>query len=103
MAQTMSPFIKSRPEFDFLWPELDSRGPSSILGWPKFDSRLARARFSDGPSSILGWPEFDSRLDPSSILGWPEFDSRLGTTKRFFPLSLNAMREWREAQANSDG
>jgi hypothetical protein len=29
--------------------------------------------------------------------------SRLGTTGRSFPLSLQAMRRWREASANGDG
>jgi hypothetical protein len=32
--------------------------------------------------------------------GRPEFDSRLGTTGRSVPLSLEAMRRWREASAN---
>ncbi len=35
--------------------------------------------------------------------GRVRFSFRLGTTGRFFPLSLQAMRIWREAPANGDG
>jgi hypothetical protein len=36
----------------------------------------------------------------AKLEGRPEFDSRLGTAGRSVPLSLQAMRRWREASAN---
>jgi hypothetical protein len=46
----------------------------------------------------VGSASASNKAGPSLILG-----SAVGTTGRFFPLSLPAMKRWRETSANGDG